>query len=323
LERAAPNAADLEQSFEDLEQNLKKSPDMGGAAEHLERALAKFLAKLQTLSAAQRDQLLDGLDGDIVGGLPREFGQLATALRAEPFGLNDLPKPLLERWISADGREVVQVTPREDVSNNAAAERFVDSVRQVVPSATGVPVVYLEASRTVVHAFLLAFAYALVMITVLLWIFLRNGKDLLLVIVPILLATGATVGITVLFGIPLNFASVIGLPLLVGMNVDNSVHILHRVRTEPGEDGEAFGTSTSLAILSSNLTTIVSFGTLALSPHRGMASLGQMLTLGLILTLGASMVLLPALLKLKAFRGPGFAGEDGGFGEAAQSDADA
>jgi predicted RND superfamily exporter protein len=246
--------------------------------------------------------MLAALDADIVGNLPLELHRLATALEAQPFGRDALPEALKQRYLGANGKELIEVTPREDVTNNAAARRFVDSVRAIVPRATGLPVVYQEAARTVVDAFQLALVYALVMITALLWIFLRSPKDLLLVIGPILLATGATLGITVLLGIPLNFASIIGLPLLVGIGVDNGIHILHRTRTEPTAEGSSFGTSTSLAVLSSNLTTVVSFGTLGLSAHRGMASLGQLLTLGIIMTLAASMLLLPSLLKLRIFQ---------------------
>jgi predicted RND superfamily exporter protein len=114
------------------------------------------------------------------------------------------------------------------------------------------------------------------------------------------IAAGATAGLTALLGIPFNFANIIALPLLVGVGVDNGIHMVHRMRTEPPRDGEALGTSTSRAVFASGLTTIASFGNLAFSPHVGMASMGQLLTLGMVVTMAATLLLLPALLKLRS-----------------------
>ena len=78
-------------------------------------------------------------------------------MRAERFERADLPAALAERWLASDGRELVEITPVEDVSDNAAARRFIAAVQAVVPTATGLPVVYQEASATVVAAFERAF----------------------------------------------------------------------------------------------------------------------------------------------------------------------
>jgi hypothetical protein len=176
----------------------------------------------------------------------------------------------------------------------------VTAVRSVVPNATGLPVVHQEASATVVRSFQLAFLYALALVSLLLLFFLRGGGDMLLVLVPILFAATVTAAATVWLGIPFNFANIIALPLLVGVGVDNGIHLVHRMRTEPPKDGEPLNTSTSRAVLASGLTTIASFGNLAFSAHVGMASMGQLLTVGMAVMLAATLILLPALLR----RGP-------------------
>jgi predicted RND superfamily exporter protein len=102
---------------------------------------------------------------------------------------------------------------------------------------------------------------------------------------------------TVVLGLEFNFANVIALPLLLGVGVDNGIHIVHRMRSEPPLDGNLSGTSTSRAVLASGLTTIASFGNLAFASHLGMSSMGQVLTIGMIAILAATLILLPALLK--------------------------
>ncbi len=296
IERKPPGPAQLEHALGTLASDLADPPLAGSAGARLERSVEALLAALESDSAAVRHATLTRLDRALTTGLPAELGRLAAALSPKPFGRDALPEPLSERWLAADGRELVEIVPKENVDDNAAAKRFVDSVRAVVPTATGLPVVHLEASHTVVRSFQLALLYSLVMVTILLVVLMHNARDVLYVIVPIALAAGVTAGATVLLGIPLNFANIIALPLLIGVGVDNGIHIVHRKRADPAAD--AFRTSTSVGVLASGLTTVASFGNLAFSAHVGISSMGELLTLGMIVTLAATLVLLPALLRL-------------------------
>ena len=90
------------------------------------------------------------------------------------------------------------------------------------------------------------------------------------------------------------------LPLLLGIGVDSSIHLVHRARSASGAGGNLLATSTANAVVLSAATTIASFGSLAFATHRGIASLGQLLTLGVVLTVLCNLVLLPALLELRA-----------------------
>ncbi len=86
------------------------------------------------------------------------------------------------------------------------------------------------------------------------------------------------------------------IPLLLGMGVDSGIHLVHRAQTESLTAGALLTTTTARAVLYSALTTVVSFGSLALSSHPGMQSLGQMLLVGMLLTLFGNLVVLPALI---------------------------
>jgi predicted RND superfamily exporter protein len=169
----------------------------------------------------------------------------------------------------------------------------------VAPDAIGFPVIYLEAGDAVVKAFQQAFLLSLFAITVLLLILFRPKSDALLVLLPLLLAGAFTGAASVLFHIPFNFANIIALPLLLGIGVDSGIHMVHRMRTAPPSSGQILQTSTARAVLYSALTTICSFGNLAVSPHRGMASMGILLTIGIGFTLLCILVVLPALMMKK------------------------
>jgi hypothetical protein len=294
LEQTAADEGALATALEELERASDSQP----AARELHEAAVALRSRLAAGSEAERGVTLRKLDAALTQSLPRELARLATALDAAPFGRADLPPALAARWVANDGRELVEITAAEDVSENAAARRFIAAVQGIVPTATGLPVVYQEASATVVGAFERAMLYAFVMVSVIIFVVLRDVRDTLLVLLPIALASILTAALTVAVGMPFNYANIIALPLLVGIGVDNGIHVVHRMRAEDAE--RLFDTSTMRAVLASGLTTVASFGNLAFSAHVGTASMGILLALGLAASMTATLVVLPAWLKLAA-----------------------
>ena len=299
LAEQAPDAEGLQAALWQLRATLSARSANSAGQRSLLDAVTALLADLDARGAEGSRERLRALDSDLTTGLARALGRLATGLTARPFVRADLPPELAARYVNAAGQELIEIAPAENVADREAAERFVASVRAVVPNATGLPVVYEEAAATVVRSFQLAFAYAFAMVFLLLFAFLRRLGDIVLVVLPIVFASAVTAAVTVWLGIPFNFANIITLPLLVGIGVDNGIHLVHRMRTEPPEHGDPLATSTSRAVVACALTTIASFGSLAFSPHIGMASMGQVLTLGMTITLLTTLLLTPAMLRTR------------------------
>ena len=294
LARAPADSQALAAALEELEMASASVP----AASKVHAAVVDLRARLAAANASERDAALRRLDEALTADLPRELARLAGAFGAEEFDRDDLPEALAARWLAGGGRELVEIAAVEDVSDNAAARRFISAVHSVVPTATGLPVVYQEASATVVAAFERALLYAFGMVAVIIWLVLRNFRDVLLVLAPIALASVLTAALTVVVGMPFNYANIIALPLLVGIGVDNGIHVVHRMRTE--DAARLFETSTMRAVLASALTTIASFGNLAFSSHAGTASMGILLALGLAASMTATLIVLPAWLELRS-----------------------
>jgi uncharacterized protein len=298
FERRPPQPEELAGSLATLAQVLHTRDDRD-ETRRVAAAIDTLLARADSLPDDERERLLVAVDEDLLLNLPPQLARLEAGLEARPFGVDDLPSVLTERWFAPDGRELIEIVPAGNMLDDADTRRFVEAVHAVVPRATGLPVVHVEASATVVRAFQLAFVYALAMVFLILFMFLRDLKDSLLVLVPIVFAAAATAGLTVVLGIPFNFANVIALPLLMGVGVDSSIHIVHRMRNAPPADGRLHATSTARAVFASGLTTIASFGNLAFASHLGMASMGKLLTLGMAVSLVATLILLPALLNAR------------------------
>jgi uncharacterized protein len=299
---APPSVADelagLHRFMATLKRYIQGRPDspLAPSARQLLGALTRYDTLLGHGDVASRGRMFHSLERRLLGALPAQMERLRTGLSADKITEKSLPPSLVERWVAKDGRYRVQVMPRADLNDNAALRRFVRAVQTVAPDAVGFPVILLEAGDAVVSAFQEALALSLVLISLLLFILMRRLWDPLMILVSILLAGVLTCAAMVVFDIPFNFANVIALPLLLGIGVDSGIHIVHRIRTAPPEDGRLSNTSTARAIFFSTLTTIGGFGNLAFSPHRGMASMGKLLTIGILLTLICSVGVLPALI---------------------------
>jgi len=276
----------------------RENGETGANAVEFQINLEKYLEQLSRQPETRQQASLAELRQRLLGNLPASIDRLRDAL--EPDRTNrELPLQIRERWINPQGLHRLAVYPAEDINDNEALRRFVTAVQQIVPDATDEPVLNIEAGDAVVQAFQQAFTSALVVITVLLLVLLRNLRTTVLVLMPLALAALLTMATMVAFDIPFNFANVIALPLLFGIGVDSSIHMVHRARHMPDRADNVLRTSTARAVWFSSLTTICSFGNLLFSPHTGTASMGLVLCIGISMTIVCTLVVLPALLRSK------------------------
>ncbi len=276
------------------------------AAKQLADTLDTWLKHTTAAPAAEQTQRLDILRDSLLGAMPKLMRRLHNSLAATPVTLADLPDDLRRQWISADGQYRLDISPKENVNEDQALIRFADAISAAAPQATGAPVAYVAGARTVMGAFAQAFTSAFILIAVLLLVLLRSFKDTLRTLVPLVLGSLLLAAASVVIHLQLNFANVIALPLLLGIGVDIGVVILWRARNATADEQNPVMTSTGAAVAVSALTTLTSFASLMLSVHRGMFSMGLLLTVGLLLYLACTFLVLPSLLlKTPTQGGPG------------------
>lgn len=229
----------------------------------------------------------------LLADLPSELNNLDLALQAAPVGFDTLPDVIRNDWIASDGRLRLEVFPRGDILDLAVRDGFANAVVAVAPDAIGPVISSLESGRTVVTAFVHAGLIALAVITALLVLVLRRVRDVLLVLAPLLLAGLATITICVAAALPLNFANIIALPLILGIGVSFSIYFVINWRNGLRMPLKS---PTARAVLFSALTTGVAFGSLMLSTHPGTASMGALLSIAVGCTLLFILFVLPALM---------------------------
>ena len=239
------------------------------------------------------------LEENILGLLPYTMRRLSTSLSAKPYGLEDLPSYLTEHWVSPSGLYKILITPAKDQNKLKNLKEFVAEVQSVDDTVSGLPVADQASGKAVVNAFIEAFSGALVAIILLLFLLLKSLRQTALVIGPLLLASLLTGATNVLLDNPFNFANIIALPLLMGMGVDSSIHIVHRLHSGWSDAAGLLQSSTARGVFFSSLTTLCSFSSLAFTRHLGTASMGLLLAIGISFTLFCTLIVLPAFSSKK------------------------
>jgi hopanoid biosynthesis associated RND transporter like protein HpnN len=260
------------------------------------REVEQIRDRLRKLVLSDYKQWISQFQQKMAGDLLSRLHILRSMANPEPPELADLPQSLVQRFVGNHGHYLLKIYGRGNIWDMDALERFVKEVRSVDPRATGNPLQAYEASLEMKSSYEEAALYALLVIMVVLLIDLRSVRYALLAGLPLALGVLQTFGLLGILEIPLNPANMIALPLMLGIGVDYGVHIIHEYREQTGR--YRMSPATAVAVLVDGLTTVVGFGSLMIASHRGLQSLGRVLTLGVSCCMFTSMIMLPALLVL-------------------------
>ena len=263
-------------------------------------AASPAYADLETRLATLPATALDRLNAHFAGEINRELTALSDALAAAPVtALDQVPAPVLGRFLAEDGQALAIGLPDGDITETPRLREFVAQVAGAFPESTGRAVVEARVGDVVVGAFITALLIAVAAVSAVVLLATRSLVDTALVLFPLALAAAATAATGVLIGLPFNQANIIVLPLIMGLGVDNGLHVLMRYR-EDGSLDRLLTSSTPRAVVLSTLTTIGAFGALGVSIHAGTASMGILLTIAMAYLLVATVFVLPALIALRA-----------------------
>lgn len=280
LAPASPLLADLRGSLAPLAQALAQTADETAAARlrHLDQRLAEDLAE--------------------------NLHRLRDVATPEPICLADLPAALRDRHVGKNGTWLLRVFAREDLWNFAPLEHFTNQILEVDPAATGKPFGTVEGLKAMKNGLQRAGVYAFIVIVVVLWLDFRGLGRTMLAVLPLLLGVLLSLGCLGLLGWPLNPANMIAFPLILGVGVDNGVHVLHDFLIRRREGRPGISRAIGRGVLVKALTTMIGFAALMVSTERGLVGLGFILTLGVGCSMVAALVLLPAALEVLARRQP-------------------
>ena len=241
-------------------------------------------------------QKLRRFDERLAEGLLEQLHQLRAMADPDPVTVEDMPAALRQRYVGAHGAWLLRAFARDDLWDFAPLQRFNAAVAAVHPEATGKTFTTAEGLKAMKDGLARAGLYAFGVIVLVLWLDFRRPAWTLLAVLPLVLGVLWSVGMLGLFGFSLNPANMIAFPLILGVGVDNGVHVLHDwlIRRKEGKAGVS--AAIGRGVLVKALTTMIGFAALMLSTERGLVGLGLILTLGVGCSMAAALVILPAAL---------------------------
>jgi len=262
----------------------------------LRSALETFRRTMASMDRSKAEDQLALFQQTLFQDIHETFAALRGQDDRAALTAADLPSNLRNRFIGRGGKHLLQVYPKEDVWDREPQEKFVSDLRTVAPEVTGTPVQLFEYTTLLKTSYERAAWYALIAISILVFIHFRSLSCVVLSLLPVLLGTLWMVGLMGWRGIDFNPANIMTLPLVIGIGITSGIHILNRFAEE--QNPSIFAKSTGKAVLISALTTVAGFGSLVLAQHQGIRSLGFVMAVGTSTCMIAALVFIPALLNL-------------------------
>ena len=229
-----------------------------------------------------------------------KIGFLRRNARPPAVTANNLPEELRRKFVSDSGLLLIQIHPKVDIWDRAGAIQFVEEIRSVDPDVTGAPVITYESILRMETAYRRGALYAFLVVAVISWLMIRRLRETLLALSPLVLGTLWGIGLMYVCGLPFNLANVWGAPLIIGASAEYGLNVITRFMEARSYGGPPIAPRTMMAVTLNGLSTITGFGCLLIAHHRGMWSLGLLLTIGSATSLAASLIVLPALIRLFA-----------------------
>jgi predicted RND superfamily exporter protein len=215
----------------------------------------------------------------------------------EPIRLEELPETILDRY-SNTSRNLFLITvyPSGSVYDGEFMNKFAEDVERVSEKATGMAPLFVSLLKIFGRDGRNAALLTLAVVFLLLWIDFRKPWYALIAMIPLALGVFWMVGLMNLTGILLSMMTVMGVPLIIGIGIDDGVHIMHRWRIEGNSRIRTVYASTGKAILLTSLTTMFAFGSLMFSVMPGFALFGGALFLGVGACFLTTAIVLPGIL---------------------------
>lgn len=292
--------------FKVRESNEDWDPENRPTESELSTARARLktiVARLQDLPEAEARAALGRFQADLF----QDFADVWSLLRnniqpAGPITMADIPPQLKKRFVSrAEDKFLLQIYPKHNIREQHALEAFIRQLRELDPDVTGSPVIGYESIRAMQQGYIEAAIYALVAIVLVTFGTLRRVTDTLLALLPLGLGMVWAAGLMWLCKLQFNVANLVAAPLIIGIGIENGIHLVHRFREDDRmTPASLVAGSTGQAVALFSLTTMVGFGSLMIAKYYGVFSMGLLLSLAVGSVLVASLVVLPMLLSRPA-----------------------
>ncbi len=227
----------------------------------------------------------------------REYrNRIISMANPEHITLDMLPLMIRDKYVNRDENLfLITIYPKGNIWDMKNLQNFTRELQEISPRISGMPPLMDRLMEIMGADGRRAVSLTLTVVFFLLLLDFRSIRYALLAMAPMVIGIFWMTGIMGLFGLDINLMNIIAIPLIVGIGIDDGVHLLHRWHVE--KDIRHVFASTGKAVTITSLTTMLSFGSLVFATYRGFGSFGLALFIGTGMCLLASILILPAFIK--------------------------
>jgi hopanoid biosynthesis associated RND transporter like protein HpnN len=295
LDRLKRALSDIKRRFDVV--GAEAGSRLPAEVEAIRQKTQTVLRQLERVDRDSAEAALNYLQLQLYRDFVNKFYSLQRNLNPTVMTIKDVPVELRRKFIGKSGHFLIQVHPKVDIWEKEGARQFVTELRSVDPEITGAPIITYEATVLMERAYLQGTVYAFALVGALSLLMIRRWRETLLALLPLVLGLLWTIGLMQVFGIRFNLANIWGLPLIIGTSAEFGLNMMLRYLEGRSDGGPLVARSTVMAVALSGIQTMVGFGSLMIAAHRGIFSLGVLLTMGMACGLVASLVVLPVILQ--------------------------
>jgi len=224
----------------------------------------------------------------------------APAMAVTPMSWKDLPDRISSPWVSEDGEFLIRILPEGDIYHKTYQQKMLTELREVHPSVTANAVLWTRMLdmigrdtirvSSMVSGFLLLIVY--------LGTRRRNPLYAMACMMPVTFGVLGLLATFEWFGGDLDAFSITMVPLIIGIGIDDGIHIVHRYLEEGKGSLPQVIQHTGKAIFLTTATTCLAFSSFLFSFHPAQQSLGLVPVIGISLCFLAAVIFLPAVLRM-------------------------
>lgn len=253
-----------------------------------------------------RELVHEEAEGVVTGQDKERLDRLKAYLEVNaPFTWDEFPQKDKRQFINKQGEigNFVFVYPGVALSDGRNAIDFRNDVGEFktesgkVYHASSSNIILAEMLTVLIGEGRIAVVLAFSVVFVIVLIDLRKLKATLMVLTPLVLGIVWMIAFMYTFGLEWNLFNLVVLPSIIGIGVDNGVHIYHRYEEEGRGSLIHVLRNTGWAITMTTSTTIVGYSGLIMARHPGLNSIGDLAVVGLTATYLTAVLVLPAILQ--------------------------
>lgn len=171
---------------------------------------------------------------------------------------------------------------------------------------SGMPFIRTEMTAQITNELGIFLVLAIVVTSLILLVFFKNIKVMLVALVVVLIGIVSALGIIVLFGFKISIISGLIPPLVVVIGVPNAIFIVNKYHEEYANHGDQWlALKVSIekigqTLILSNLTTAIGFGVFAFTGSIFLMEFGIVAAINVMLTYAISLILIPIMFSYLA-----------------------